>query len=588
MTFLSNIILLHLSSDSCNAFVSEDRISSTAHISTIPTPKKSAAFPSNSSSIPQSPAMVSPEGHGLEGNSHLDHPSMLVDTSLPSAVARDFATVSPEEVPALFESHLHQPSANNMHPSSIDSLTVSSDFIPPSGVDSMLQSSVVPEPGRVSPVEPPGPDETQFDQSAMHLSTINNTLPLSINRETSAVSTHDDTILGCKDHLHRPVKVVDNIPSSSVVPEPGRVLPAEPPGPDETQFDQSAMHHTAIDNTLPCSIPRDTIPVSTHDGTVLGCEEHLHQSVKVVDNILPSPPGQDPGMFSMDEVPRSEESYPEKDAIFESVSDHSIPSPTTQQPTMMISPLLSESSTLQSAINTSHSSLIAQPDEPCSSPTSRLFLRSLSPDGSRTDTPDRDVDMDVDVELRGPNSEGQPANTMELHSDGVQGKIPYDNNGGTNGTLECNTPQSTHMDDSNLSGDIGTPTCMDVMDTNHDSVGQPPSDQVTPSNTDSTPVSHLRKRRRVVYSSDVSDEESDSFDSLYASVWDPFPFQEFVRLFHLCFQVSFLWQMAPSDKQFISNTVQRFKCDVELRAFDASGVEHRFTPEFHVRYIYAL
>lgn len=30
--------------------------------------------------------------------------------------------------------------------------------------------------------------------------------------------------------------------------------------------------------------------------------------------------------------------------------------------------------------------------------------------------------------------------------------------------------------------------------------------------------------------------------------------------------------------------VRRFKCDTEVRAFDADGMEHRFTPECHVCY----
>jgi hypothetical protein len=46
-----------------------------------------------------------------------------------------------------------------------------------------------------------------------------------------------------------------------------------------------------------------------------------------------------------------------------------------------------------------------------------------------------------------------------------------------------------------------------------------------------------------------------------------------------------VWQIKEEEDNpnlEIAEGIQKIKCDTELRAFDARGVEHRFTPEFHV------
>lgn len=47
--------------------------------------------------------------------------------------------------------------------------------------------------------------------------------------------------------------------------------------------------------------------------------------------------------------------------------------------------------------------------------------------------------------------------------------------------------------------------------------------------------------------------------------------------------MSFFWQVKVDNLSFEKKDVlHRFKCDIQLRAFDAEGIEHCFTPEFHV------
>ena len=112
-------------------------------------------------------------------------------------------------------------------------------------------------------------------------------------------------------------------------------------------------------------------------------------------------------------------------------------------------------------------------------------------------------------------------------------------------------------------------------------------------------INRPRKRRRILKNDNdegdaMSDLESSSGTranpidvDLYISMWEPTTVKEFVSIFHWSFskgshQGSF-WQVEVQEPNFVnSKTLRRFKCDTEIRAFDANGGEHRFTPECHV------
>jgi hypothetical protein len=99
-----------------------------------------------------------------------------------------------------------------------------------------------------------------------------------------------------------------------------------------------------------------------------------------------------------------------------------------------------------------------------------------------------------------------------------------------------------------------------------------------------------KRQRRASSSPEIQDDEdntpeADSFN-LCASLWEPTPFNDVVSTKYVFLECGLiLSQVVIPDRMFESRKqVQppRFKFQTDIRAFDASGGEHRFTPECHV------
>jgi len=118
-----------------------------------------------------------------------------------------------------------------------------------------------------------------------------------------------------------------------------------------------------------------------------------------------------------------------------------------------------------------------------------------------------------------------------------------------------------------------------------------------------SPMKRPRKRLRKSTSSEDDNEDVSTSEpnrggtranpidvDLFVSKWDPMTVTDFVSVFDwfflFCFDnISFCWQVEIKEPDFVnSDTVQRVRSETEIRAFDADGGEHRFTPESHVSF----
>ena len=105
-----------------------------------------------------------------------------------------------------------------------------------------------------------------------------------------------------------------------------------------------------------------------------------------------------------------------------------------------------------------------------------------------------------------------------------------------------------------------------------------------------SPSKRPRKRRRRASTSSKSEDdernapetEADNFN-LCASLWEAIPFTDIVSTIYVFKNgILFFWQVNVPDINFQNQEHPRFKFQTEIKAFDASGGEHRFTPECHV------
>ena len=86
---------------------------------------------------------------------------------------------------------------------------------------------------------------------------------------------------------------------------------------------------------------------------------------------------------------------------------------------------------------------------------------------------------------------------------------------------------------------------------------------------------------------DEGDSSSNPIDvDLYASIWEPSTVNELVSVPMFQDGISFVWQVELSESDFVNHfTAPRFKCETEIRGFNANGGEHSFTLECHVSYL---